>query len=287
MSRPDVIVIGAGVAGLSAAVRLAQRGARVLVVEERKRLGGRTTAFPDPRTGEVVDNGQHVVFGCYHETFAFLEAIGAAEDVTLDATLDLEIVDRAGQRSRLRSASLPAPFHLVGGLLRWRALGVRDRLAALRLGLVLRHLHRERHSAAQAKAWASVRSEPNASSYVRPSFSSGSTKTVDDWLTSQGQTARLHEVLWEPLAVAALNQSPAIASAGPFVEVASRMFGGSARDAAIGLPRRPLNELFGDPACRYLEQHGHTVRCGVPARLVVQGNRATAVDLRDERIATG
>jgi zeta-carotene desaturase len=297
MSRPDVIVIGAGVAGLSAAVRLAQRGARVLVVEERKRLGGRTTAFPDPQTGEVVDNGQHVVFGCYHETFAFLEAIGAADDVTLDATLDLEIVDRAGQRSRLRSASLPAPFHLVGGLLRWRALGVRDRLAAFRLGLLLRHLHRQR--AAQAKARVSAgngvgaRSDPSFPRprsdppYVGPSFSSAITDTVDTWLTANGQTARLHEVLWEPLAVAALNQSPAIAAAGPFIEVASRMFGGSARDAAIGLPRRPLNALFADPACRYLERHGHLVRCGVAARLVVERNRTAAVDVRDERIATG
>ena len=78
MSQPDVIVIGAGFAGLSAAVRLAQGGARVLVVEERRRLGGRATAFADPQSGEVLDNGQHVLFGCYHETFAFLDAIGVA-----------------------------------------------------------------------------------------------------------------------------------------------------------------------------------------------------------------
>ena len=138
MSPPDVVVIGAGFAGLSAAVRLAKAGARVLVVEERRRLGGRATAFVDPQSGEAVDNGQHVLFGCYHETFAFLETIGAATGVTLDSTLDFEIVDRSGRRSRLRTVPLPAPFHLIGGLLRWRALGIRDRLAALRLGLLLR-----------------------------------------------------------------------------------------------------------------------------------------------------
>ena len=64
--------IGAGFAGLSAAVRLAGRGARVLVLEARARLGGRATAFADRETGELVDNGQHVLLGCYPETFAFL-----------------------------------------------------------------------------------------------------------------------------------------------------------------------------------------------------------------------
>jgi hydroxysqualene dehydroxylase len=291
MSPPDVIVIGAGFAGLSAAVRLARNGARVLVVEERKRLGGRATAFPDPQSGEVVDNGQHVLFGCYHETFAFLDAIGTADGVVLDSTLDLEIIDRAGRRSRLRSAPLRPPLHLVAGLLRWPALGIRDRLAALRLGRVLRRLHRERQADARAQDQAYVRTADGRSSpsYVGPSFSSGIAGggTVDEWLIAHGQTPRLHEVLWEPLAVAALNQSPAVASAAPFIEVVARMFGGSARDAAIGLPRRPLDHLFAEPARRYLEQHGHAVRCGLPARVVVDGDRAVAVDLRGERITTG
>ena len=72
MSAPDVIVIGAGVAGLRAGVQLAARGARVLVLESKAVLGGRATAFSDPQTGDRVDNGQHVMLGCYHETFAFL-----------------------------------------------------------------------------------------------------------------------------------------------------------------------------------------------------------------------
>jgi hypothetical protein len=291
MSPPDVIVIGAGFAGVSAAVRLARSGARVLLVEERRRLGGRATAFADPQSGEVIDNGQHVLFGCYHETFAFLDAIGVADAVTLDSTLDLEIVDRAGQRSRLRSMPLPPPFHLAGGLLRWPALGMRDRLAAFRLGLVLRQLHRQRQAESGAKARDSVR---DVSAYGGPSSSSGivhgtddASRTVDEWLIAQGQTPRLREVLWEPLVVAALNQSPAVAAAAPFIEVVTRMFGGSARDAAIGLPRRPLDLLFSEPARHYLEQRGHGVRCGLAARLVVDGDRAVGIDLRGERITTG
>jgi hydroxysqualene dehydroxylase len=261
MSRPDVIVVGAGCAGLSAAVRLVERGARVLVVEERRRLGGRATAYADPHTGERVDNGQHALFGCYHETFAFLRAIGAEADVRLDERLDLEIVDRAGRRSRLRSAALPPPLHLIGGLMKWPALGLADRLAALRLGMTLR----------RAAARPRGRRDLNGQS-------------VDEWLRRHGQTTRLHEVLWEPLAVAALNQSPATAAAAPFVEVLLRLFGGSPRDAAIGLPVKPLDELYAVPAQRLLESRGHRVEIGSPARLLVEGDRASGVEVRGERV---
>jgi squalene-associated FAD-dependent desaturase len=264
MAAPDVIVVGAGFAGLSAAVRLARRGARVLVVEERRRLGGRASAFADPETGEVVDNGQHALFGCYHETFAFLREIGTEGDVRLEERLDLEIVDRSGQRSRLSSASLPPPLHLVGGLLRWPALGWSDKIAALRAGLALRGLagsHRDRAGRDQ--------------------------QTVTEWLGAHGQTPRLSEVLWEPLAVAALNQSPDVAAAGPFVEVLARMFNGSRRDAAIGLPMKPLDQLYAEPARRWLEDAGHQLRIGAPARLLVEGARAVGVEIDGERTVAG
>jgi len=113
MFPPDVVVVGAGFAGLSAAVRLASRGARVVVVEERRRLGGRATSFQDAVTGELVDNGQHAIFGCYHATFEFLRTIGALDDVRLEDRLEIEIVDRAGVNSCLRSTSLPPPLRVA------------------------------------------------------------------------------------------------------------------------------------------------------------------------------
>jgi squalene-associated FAD-dependent desaturase len=263
MSRPEVIVIGAGFAGLSAAVRLVQAGARVLVIEERRRLGGRATAFADPQTGEVVDNGQHALFGCYRETFAFLRAIDTYQHVSLDERLDIEIVDRHAVRSRLVTPMWPPPLHLVGGLLRWSALGLRDRAAALRMGLVLRRLSRRDDDA----IWTGLGSQ-----------------TAEAWLIECGQTPRLRELLWEPLVVAALNQSPATAAAAPFARVLARMFNGTRSDAAIGLPRVPLDELYAEPARRWLESHGALVRAGSAATLVVDQGRAVGVDLRDERI---
>ena len=268
MPLPDVVVIGAGFAGLSAAVRLSGRGARVLVLEQHRRLGGRATAFPDRETGELVDNGQHAFFGCYAGTFAFLDAIGAGGDVALDERLDLEIVDAAGVRSRLRAAALPPPLHLIGGLLRWPALDLRDRLAAVRAGRALRR----------------IAAGDRAGDGIDPRLE---TITVTRWLAELRQTRRLGELLWEPLAVAALNQAPDTAAAAPFARVLARMFGGSRRDAAIGLSRKPLDALYAEPARRFLEARGSAVRTGARAQLIVERGRAAGVAVRGETIGAG
>src|SRR6478736_4951582 len=127
MNSYDIVVVGAGFAGLSAAARLARGGARVLVLEARGRLGGRATAFVDRETGVLVDNGQHVLLGCYTETLAFLREVGAAGGVRIQPQLAVTMIDRRGRRSRLSCPSLPPPFHLVAGVLDWDALGWPDR----------------------------------------------------------------------------------------------------------------------------------------------------------------
>ncbi len=138
MTAYDAVVVGAGFGGLSAAVRLAKSGARVLVLEARSRLGGRATAFPDGETGEIVDNGQHVLAGCYVETFAFLAEIGAEDHVRLQPQLAVTMVDRHGVTTRLSCPSLPPPLHLVAGVFDWEALTWRDRLSVLKMATPLR-----------------------------------------------------------------------------------------------------------------------------------------------------
>jgi uncharacterized protein with NAD-binding domain and iron-sulfur cluster len=157
VTHPDVIVIGAGFAGLSAAVRLTRRGARVLVLEARARLGGRATAFPDRETGELVDNGQHILLGCYTETFSFLRDIGADDNVHLEPQLAVTMIDRAGRRTRLSCPALPAPLHLVAGVLEWEALSWRDRLSMLGMATPLKNARRELRGA-PVKAASSGRS---------------------------------------------------------------------------------------------------------------------------------
>jgi hydroxysqualene dehydroxylase len=251
-----VIIIGGGFAGLSAATALAERGVRVLVLEARPSLGGRATAFTDPVTGERVDNGQHVLVGAYRETFAFLRRLGTEHHIHLQRNLTIEIIDRFGRRSRLACPALPAPLHLVAGAMRWKAITWQDRLA-------LRGLRRV----------VGGRS---------PSVSRrhDGRETVRQWLVRHGQTPRLIELLWEPLAVAALNQSIDDAAGGAFSGVVSRMFTNDRRDCALGLPRRALDELYALPARAYIEKAAGDVRTNAPARIAVDEH--LSVSVRDE-----
>jgi squalene-associated FAD-dependent desaturase len=258
MSRYDVVVIGAGFAGLSAAVRLARGGARVLVLEARGRLGGRATAFRDRETGERVDNGQHVLLGCYTETFEFLREIGTLGRVDVQPQLRVTLIDPRGGRSTLACPPLAPPLHLLAGLFEWSALSWRDRLAGMRMAGPLRIAQR----ALQGRS-------------DRIAASPG--ETVHDWLVRNGQTDRLIEMLWTPLALAALNQSPREAAAPVFARVLAEMFGSDPGSAAIAVPSVPLDALYAEPARAYIEARGGAVLTGAPATVRIADEAVVAV----------
>jgi squalene-associated FAD-dependent desaturase len=244
----EVIVIGGGFAGLSAATALAEKGIRVLVLEARRSLGGRASAFIDPATGERVDNGQHVLTGAYRETFRFLRRIGTEAHVYLQPGLAVDFIDRGGRTSRLACPAIPAPLHLLVGALRWDAIGWRDRLALARLRTGGR------------------RGNPRA--------------TVREWLEWHGQTLRLIELLWEPLAVASLNQSIDEAAGEMFGQVLRRTFTAERKDSSLGLALRALDELYAIPSKAYIEQSGGEVRANAVAR--VRADYAASVRVKDE-----
>ena len=266
-ARSDlIVVVGGGFAGLSAAALLSGRGRRVLVADARAQLGGRATAFRDRETGELVDNGQHVLFGCYRATFEFLDRIGASDRVRVQPSLAVPYIDRAGRRSVLRCPGLPSPFHLLAGVLGWTGIPWRERMSVLKLARPLRRARLE------LQRTGSVTADPPG--------------TVSEWLTAHGQREALRKWLWEPLAVAALNQSPAVAAASPFVRVLAQMFGPDPRDSALALPARPLHEMYAEPARTFIESRGGAVRVNALARIVVERGEVSAVDIRGERIAT-
>jgi squalene-associated FAD-dependent desaturase len=263
----DAIVIGAGFAGLSAAVQMTKNGARVLVLEARARLGGRATAFPDRETGEIVDNGQHVLLGCYTATFEFLREMDVLDHVRVQPDLAVTMIDRTGHRSRLACPTLPAPFHLLAGVMEWDALDWRDKLAALRMATPLGIARR------QLAGGRDIAASPG--------------ETVDAWLVRNGQTDRLREMLWHPLALAALNQQPDVAAAPTFARVLAEMFGSDPRSAAIALPTKPLDRMYAEPARQYLESRGGKVLTGVTARVRVDAGGVTAVDGAGDHWTTG
>jgi zeta-carotene desaturase len=265
--KADVVVIGAGFAGLAAAVRLVDAGCRVVVVEEAPRLGGRATAFTDRETGERVDNGQHVLFGCYRETYGFLRRLGTDGLARLQQRLSLTMIGPHGERSQFECPPWRPPWHLAGGVLRWRAMPLSDRLTAVRLMRMLGDVRREGAAAVAARAPAD--------------------QTVSQWLEANGQSINLSNWLWRPLAIAALNQSPDEAAAGPFVRVLGELFGPRVEDSAIGMASVPLDELYAEPARRVVEAAGGAVLPKSSARILLNSaGGIESVDAGSARIET-
>lgn len=258
IATSPVIVIGGGFAGLSAAALLAERGVNVVVLDARRQLGGRATAFVDRETGELVDNGQHVLFGCYTETLAFLRRIGAAQHVRIQDSLAIPFVDVSGRRSVLRCPRMPAPLHLLAGVLAWQGVPLRDRVSALRLAPALLG--------------------------ARPAAGTRESQDVAAWLRVHGQREGLITALWEPLAVAALNQPITEAAAAPFQTVLARMFAAPRSASALVLPSKPLHQLYAEPARAFIEAHGGQVRTGALARIITDDSGVAGVEVRGERI---
>ena len=264
LPSPDVIVIGAGFAGLSAACMLAEEGVRVLVLDARPQLGGRATAFVDRETGERVDNGQHVLFGCYRATFEFLRRIGAEQNVLQQSTLEIPCFDAKGTRSTLTCPRVPAPLHLVGGVLNWQPIPWTERLASLRVIPPLLAARRALQSGQPL---------------------STTEETVHSWLRRHRQGNVLTQWLWEPLAVAALNQSIEHAAAAPFVRILAEMFSTDRSASTIVLPLKPLDEMYANPARDFILRHGGAVKTSALARVHVNEGRIDAVEVAGERYA--
>lgn len=251
------MVIGGGFAGLSAATALADAGVRVHVVEARPSLGGRANTFRDPATGERIDNGQHALAGCYTETLAFLSRVGAIRKLHWPSTLRVPMIDESMRRTELVLPPLPSPLHLAAAVCAWDALGADDRWAILRVGRALQ----DRRSALPSE-------------------------TVRRWLERHAQTPRLCHLLWEPLALATLNQSIDVASAASFLAVTSRMFSSDPDAATLLLPAVPLDELYAVPARDYLARRSGTVTTQAKAAVLFEEGKVAAVKAGHEVLAT-
>jgi squalene-associated FAD-dependent desaturase len=199
--------------------------------------------------------------GCYRESFAFLRRIGTASLVRLQPALEVSIVDLAGVPSTLSCPVLPSPWHLLGGVMEWEALGWCDRLSVIGIGSAIRIAQRQLRGKTTLVA-------------VSPD------ETVENWLIRNGQSARIRELLWNPLALAAMNQPPCEAGAAAFVRVLADVLGPDPRDAAIGLPVRPLTDVYVNPARAYIEARGGTILSRTVARVVVDNGVAAGVTLR-------
>ncbi len=222
-----VTVIGAGVAGLSAACALADAGWRVRVLERRPYVGGRASSYLHPGVEEVIDNSQHLLLGCCTNLLDLYRRLGAADRVRWYS--NFHYLEPGGRRSVLGPSALPAPFHTSVAFLGMHCFSLKDKLAIVR-GLL-----------------PFLRGVP-----------ADQGETFAAWLDRHGQPLSVRKRFWGPILASALNEDfdrMSVSSAG---QVIHESFLRSAAAGRMGIPLEPLSVLYGR-ALGYVEQRGGEV----------------------------
>jgi squalene-associated FAD-dependent desaturase len=251
--KRSVVVVGGGVAGITAALDCADAGASVTLVEVRPRLGGAAYSFA--RDGAQFDNGQHVFLRCCTAYRELLARLGSEDGTLLQPRLQIPVLCPDGRRTELRRGSLPAPAHLAGTLLRYPLLTLSERLRAAR--------------AARALA------------RVDPADPRADEQSFGSWLAAHGQEAAAVERLWDLVALPTLNVRAREASLALASFVFQTGLLGDAAAADIGFHARPLGEVIGEPALRALREADVEVLLGRRARRIEVGAEQLCVPLAD------
>ena len=226
-ARRTVTIIGGGVAGMSAACALAEAGHRVQLVERRGYLGGRASSYLHPGVNEVIDNCQHVLFGCCTNLMAFYRRTGIENKIHW--TREMTMIEPGGRRSLLGPSGLPAPLHGLPKLLTAKAFTRDDKLAL-------------------ARAFRAM---------MKP-IPTGSTESLSDWLRRHKQTPGAVERFWRLVIASALNADLDAIAVPYAAKVIRELFMNSAEAGAMGMSSVPLSELYG-AAKSFLEERGSAV----------------------------
>jgi hydroxysqualene dehydroxylase len=255
-----VVIIGGGFAGLAAAVRLSERGLKVLLLERRGFLGGRAYSFIDTKTGDTVDNGQHLFMGCYRHTIAFLKKIGSLDRLKFQSTPRVDFLDKKTGYATFKCPPLPAPMHVLAGLLKMRGLSFGDKIRAIKVSRAI---------------------QSNGNSAMKAA-------SVSEWLDELKQSDRIKRRFWYPIATATLNENPEVASARMMKAVLKEAFGADRKSSNIGMARVGLSDLYTTGASEFIQSHGGEVRTGAQAtRFVIEQGRIAAIELRGGEIVEG
>ena len=225
------VVVGGGLAGITAAIALGQAGADVTLLEAKPRLGGATMSFA--RDGLVVDTGQHVFLRCCTAYRGLLDRLGMSAHAPLQPRFDVTVLTPS-RRTRLRRSRLPAPLHLLAALARYPLLSYPERSRVSLAALAMRR--------------------------VDPADPATDDLRFGDWLAGHGQDERARRALWDLFSVASLNVPGDDGSLALAATVVRTGLLGDSGAADIGVPALSLGELHGAAAARLLAKLGATVQ---------------------------
>jgi len=258
MPSAHVVVIGGGLAGLSASIALVENGIRVSLLEKHPRLGGRATSYLLP-SGEYIDNCQHVTLRCCTNLDDFYRRIGVSESIRYYDRL--VFANSKGQRATIRPSRLPAPFHVVPAFAAFPLLRWQDKRAIARaMFKIIRTRGRPR--------------------FIGPT-------TMLEWLKQQRQTQNAIDHFWRVVLVSALNEQLDRTDASYGVDVFWKAFLSNSEAFGVGIPAVPLETLYASVADRIKQGEGVVLtRCSA-SQLCLSRGEVDAVQLDDGRILKG
>jgi len=257
---PDVVVIGGGLAGLSAAFHLSQQGLRVLVLERDRVPGGRArrVASMGPNRDEFLDMGQHLLMGAYHEFLALARRLGTSS-LLRPLRGPVPFLSDPGTPFHHRLAPLPPPLHLLPALVGLRQIPLRDRLLGLsRIAL-----------------------EAAASSRLGVPDLDGLTASA--WLKRRGIAQETVHGFLGPLVSATVNLPPEEASAAMLAVVLDRAMLASRQDATPIRTDLPLHDVLVQPLVDAIVARGGEVRLGTRVEALEDASGSAAPRVRTSR----
>lgn len=222
----DVIVVGAGVAGLAAGCALSGAGYAVTMLERKPFVGGRASSYEHPSLHEVVDC-QHVLLGCCTNLIDLLERTGASDLIRWYDTITF--LERGGRSSEITPSGLPPPLHSSFSFLRAKMLDAQDKIGIAR----------------------------GMAEFLR-GMPVDDSESVAQWMKRSGQTERAIRHFWEPTLIVTLNDNFENCSLWYAAKVFRELFLKTVEGSRLGIPSVPLGDLY-SRAAAYVTSHGGTV----------------------------
>jgi len=250
------LIIGGGLAGLTAASILSSKNLNVTLIESSPKLGGRTYSFKDAETNTAIDNGQHIMMGCYKETLLLLKLIGAEDNFEYQKNLFLKFINRNKKQYQINAATAFYPFNLLIAILNYNVLNFSDKISFIKFLLKL------------------------------PLLSKNSIQkiTVKEWLENENQNSKIIKNFWEILCVGALNTNLEKAAALVFYDVLIQIFFKGNFASTIILPKYGLSESIINPAALFIEKNGGTIILSESVKEIVVKNQKIVSVKSDKNI---
>ena len=251
------VIIGGGLAGLSAAVFLADSGIQVEVIEASPKLGGRTYSLSNKSTSDIIDNGQHILMGCYKNTLDFIRLIKAENNFYFQKQLKVNFLKENFELFQLKANNLIYPFNLLSALLNYKAISFSNRIKLLKFFAILL-LYPDDHL---------------------------KKLTVYQWLKQENQTEELVKSFWEIISVGALNTNINKASAKIFSDILKKIFLGGNKASIIILPRFGLSESFCINSQKFIEERKGSISLLESVNeIIVRGEKIVSVKTNKREI---